>query len=477
MGLSWVKSSQAKKIIISALFVIVAACCAVLGCSLYTGYENSVNDEAEMISNVNRQLCKAVDLKIAEFEKISNLLFTDDNFSQYDAAQVGEDSYESKQLEDEMGRQLESLSLLGNYSDFCVMYKNDKTIGIVCSATENLLDNQLYETADNLLEGKKTAWIVGQGGDYSRIYYIRKEGDFAIFLASFYAAQLSDLFLSDNQLGGAKCYILGENMDIAASTDSVQKIGLDSEYLADLDKSNCTIIDTDYIQCINTMSNGWKAVTVKDLSEKKNQLNKQIIVGLGIMIVACVLYLIIFVAAVSLESYSLSKSQDAVDSLTGFYNAEAAENLIADKIETCMAGSTIMLALISIKNYNLIFEDYGEDGCSEAVVILSDMLKQMYNENSVVARTQENEFAIFADFSEYDLFKAHDRLRENLKQLESRLDECQLPQGRGMIKCAIGAAIYPDVSQDYDMLYECAKTALNEAIKGEDLNCVLYKNK
>jgi len=222
-------------------------------------------------------------------------------------------------------------------------------------------------------------------------------------------------------------------------------------------------------------------ITVKDLSGISSEHQNTLMVCGGILVCAVIILIIAYLLILPSDSRAEKSSPEKVDKLTGLHSSEAVENLIADKIETCISGSTIMLALVSIENYRLINENYGRAGINEALLTVSHTLTEMFgdfedeNSGNIVGKTDMNEFVIFADFTEYDLFKAHDRLKESLRALDAKLKQCELSSDRGMIKCAVGAAIYPDSSTDYDELYECAHNALEESWNNGGKKYVLHK--
>ena len=110
------------------------------------------------------------------------------------------------------------------------------------------------------------------------------------------------------------------------------------------------------------------------------------------------------------------------------------------------------------------------------MVKVSGVLREFYGKNNTVGKTGENEFAVLADFTDFNLFKAHDRMKANIRQLEEELDKLELENERGMIRCAIGAAIYPDDSDDYDVLYENAKAALDDSAQTRACKCKFFKD-
>ena len=169
-------------------------------------------------------------------------------------------------------------------------------------------------------------------------------------------------------------------------------------------------------------------------------------------------------------------SADTIDRLTGLIMNEALENVIIGKIDRCINGSTMVLMLIKVKNYELISENYGESTVDEAMVKVSGVLREFYGKSNTIGKTGENEFAVLADFTDFNLFKAHERMRSNIRQLEEELDKLELENERGMIRCAVGAAIYPDDSDDYDTLYDNAKEALEDSSQIRACKCRFYKD-
>lgn len=53
--------------------------------------------------------------------------------------------------------------------------------------------------------------------------------------------------------------------------------------------------------------------------------------------------------------------------------------------------------------------------------------------------------------------RAYGNVRAYVKELNDKLKECCLDDDRGYIKCAVGASVYPETSDDYDELYEWQK--------------------
>ena len=136
----------------------------------------------------------------------------------------------------------------------------------------------------------------------------------------------------------------------------------------------------------------------------------------------------------------------------------------------------MVLLLVKIKNYELISENYGESAVDEALLKTAEVLRDFYGKNNTVGKTGDNEFAVLADFTDFNLFKAHDRMKANIRQLEEELEKLELENERGMIRCAVGASVYPDDSDDYDTLYENAKAALEDSAQIRACKCRYFSD-
>ena len=168
-----------------------------------------------------------------------------------------------------------------------------------------------------------------------------------------------------------------------------------------------------------------------------------------------------------------------VDMLTGITNEEEAENLAADRLETCISGSTLMLALVKIINLNDIAHKYGRAGYNGAIIKTFRGLAGFFGTDdpdckNILGRAGEGKFLIMADYTQYDLFKANDNLKEGLVQLSERLNSIYIDTP-GDINICIGAAVYPHNSTDYDELFEMAEKALEEALKDDEKTYALYR--
>lgn len=472
-----------RRIIILSVLIMLTACICVCTFCIYKNYEYQISHDANLVSSMNLQMRENVDSYLNKLEDTSKILFSQADYMKYDATAAVKDNYQVLKMEEKINDYLTSLSLIDNYSDFGIIYRNNHTVGIVSDGTMNLYGADPFSSIEECIGDNRTIWYAGYKGDRKKLYYFRRVNNNSIFVSSFYMTGFKSIFPDSAQLKNVSVILVDNTRRIVFSTDD--KSGeIDSKYSnAFSDNDNCTVVGSDFIASVSSgIGNDWQLITSMDLNPLIHNFKQIAVVCVGICIFLIIMFFFLSFLAISGSSadgknVNSTVKPDSIDELTGLSNAENAENLIADKIETCITGSTIMLALVSIKNYKLINDNYGISAVNEALIKTSRLLSDIYGENNIVGKTGENEFAIFADFTEYDLFKAHNNLKNNLELLENRLSGCELDNNRGMIKYGIGAAIYPDCGFDYDELYEIAKSALKESIEKDNGKFVLDSGK
>lgn len=462
------------------VLILVAACCAIAAVSSIRLFKSRINSETEAVKSLNKQIELSLEKYFNNIEDASKVILANRSFAAYNSADTKIEKYDAIQIENEIEEFLLNMSMLDNYCDFCIIYVNDHIIGKISVGTQDLMNEKIYRDFKNILGDDKTKWLSGINGSYNKIFYLRQVNDNAVFVSSFYTSELGDVFpINENE--STISYLTDKEGNIILSSDNTSGKRLDDKLTENGNSGRYTVTDTEYVQSFSELPWDMNVITVKDLNGISSEHENTLMVCGGILVCAVIILIIAYLLILPAESGTEKSSHERVDKLTGLHSSESVENLIADKIETCISGSTIMLALVSIENYRLINENYGRAGINEALLTVSHTLTEMFGDfedkksGNIVGKTDMNEFVIFADFTEYDLFKAHDRLKESLRALDAKLKQCELSSDRGMIKCAVGAAIYPDSSTDYDELYECAHNALEESWDNGGKKYVLHK--
>lgn len=455
----------------------------VFAVSAYHFSEDSKESNSQLVSSMNLQMRKSFNSYLSKLENTSKIFFSKKDYISYDITRQKNDYSNNIRKEKEIEDYLVSLSLMDNYADFGLVYRNNHTIGKITDGMMDIYEGNMFYALSEYLGSDMTKWVTGYNNDYTRFMYLRKANDNAIFVASFYSTDLENVFPTEKQSGKVK-FLLSDNQNRIIYSENEKELGkkLSDNKIEMIDgNKDCIVITNDYITSISSCGSDWKLSTILNLERQHDNLRRNAIISISITLFNLIIFhLVGFIITTGknpeLAIKSTPRHSDDKDVLTGLLNAEATENEIADKIETCITGSTIMFALISISNYSLIVDNYGEQTANEAIIKVKNVLTDMYGENNIIGRMDKNQFAVFADFTEYDLFKAHNNIKENLNILEKNMAKCELDNNRGVIKTAVGAVIYPDNSDDYDELYAQALEALDMALENGSKKAVLIKN-
>lgn len=461
------------------MLVIMSA--VMSGYAGYLHYESQLNSEAEMLSVTADQMSISVRLYFKKLEDTGLALLANSEFLAFDADDEGMDQYDKQQTLNAIEKKVSELSVMGNYCDFAVVYKNNVYAGTLTDTTREAFE---YESGDmylylrQLMEGSRSMWVTGV--DHDKVFFIREVNENACFVGGFYMSELEEIIKSETNWDSMHLMVYDNGGRRVINIGNTELDPMD--YFGDvLTEGNYSLISGAKVQENKQIINGWSLVLIRDKQELRSYYRKiffEIAAMLMIAIVSLVVYSVVNSRGVGFEIEPVRNSP-VIDALTGINNAEAAENLIADKIETCISGSTIMLALVRISNLSELSKKYDRSAYNGAIIKTYRALAQYFGTDeesspNIIGKTGENEFVIFADFTEYDLFKAHDRLRNSIEELSLVLGTVYI-QTTDDVRINMGAAVYPDSSTDYDELYDIASAALEEAEQTEGVRCVLHK--
>ena len=471
------RTAIASGLVITATFIITM---------LFGNYlilQQNTEESRDNVYAMNNQLARGAASKLHKLEDISSRVFLRKSIVGYDASVYNHgDQYETLQKEKDIADFLESLSSADNYNDFFFLYANNHTVGRVSKSTNEFFGGNMYETVRGYLKNKQSAWITGIDGDYERLYLVRTINAGTVSVSSMFTSEMKTIFPEPS----------ADNLSFLMTDDSgnvifsVNRTDVSDEALRKLKNEwqdgEPVVIDTlKYTAGSAQCGDSWHVITVSNFSARNSRYLRIMMYCSLILLAGVVIVVFIGVLFSSARMpdniiYRGGYSTNNIDRLTGLIMNEALENVIVGKIDSCINGTTMVLMLVRIKNYELISENYGENAVDEAMVKVTGVLREMYGKNNTVGKTGENEFAVLADFTDFNLFKAHDRMKANIRQLEEELDKLELENERGMIRCAIGAAIYPDDSDDYDTLYENAKAALEDSTQTRACKCRFFKD-
>lgn len=315
---------------------------ALLSVSLITYSETrkaTTRKISELISAESRQLELNIDSYLTSVERNATLLFSDPAYYDYDPANESLSDYDKIQAEKKIQDRIVDLGLMENYSDFAIVYSNDKTVGWFSTMTSNLfVDGGIYDTFSGLIndDDKQDAWAFDVRGSRDRCYYVKRLNDDAVLVASFFSRELSDVFQLTDELSGMKVQLANEDGLIVYSSDS-KEIGqpLPEEVS---ENANTAVFQNNLLVDSNTCSNGWNVYTSISedavMSDITNLHLKTItIVFLLTLIVGIAGILLVLNVQKSVGGIVGTLEEKAnIDALSGAMNKAAFQTLVARKL-------------------------------------------------------------------------------------------------------------------------------------------------
>lgn len=432
-------------------------------------------------TDLNLQMKKSVSAFLDGMNATGKVLFSNGTIIPY------EGTIKDPELEERIDEYLLSVCVVDNYADYGIVYENGTSLGRISDGCRDLFNDNIYGGLSLVLGDGTSSWFTGfydedkDVFDFNKLYYVRRINRKALFVSSCYSIELESRVLTEFSSTDLRSVLCDEQGRIIFDTGSkspsetVEK-EIISLFLTDKDS---TFMDNHVIASCSDFDNGWRLITVIELQGRAKQSYKFALIMLVVAFTVFLIFeIIVQMSAARYDPERISYSEsDNVDTVTGLHNAFFTENVILDKIEMSLTGSTFVLMIVNIVNLNAIDETYGEEVREEAMVKVAQAIDDLFGPQHTVGIMKRDEFAVFADFTDINLMKAYDDIKTSVAGLAQRLKRCELDAGRGEIRTAVGAALYPDCTADYDELLEFAETAARECRDDRSKDYVIYKKK
>lgn len=145
------------------------------------------------------------------------------------------------------------------------------------------------------------------------------------------------------------------------------------------------------------------------------------------------------------------------DSLTGIYNRNGGEKLIAKLMSK---GHHFALALIDLNGFKAVNDIFGHDAGDEVLIFVAEQLKEKIRKNDVAIRWGGDEFVLLLQAEdETSVEKVISKVNEGVKQPFYFNDDDEPT----IVSMSVGVAFYPYTSSDIDALIKLADIAMYKA--------------
>ena len=376
-------------------------------------------------------------------------------------------------------------SYVFDYADLGIIYSTGNSAGIVSDGIKSLFGADVYGRADVTLSGRDECWMAFFSGDLSRACYLRRLNDNSIFISSFYATKIGIVF---NTIAGESNLMLcltDRSDRVIYSSDNMNVTPgerLPTDILEDFDGRTNVIVGSEKgAGCSMELDSGWRVYSVAraqgsgrfSASRDETFITIVGISTLLIFISAGLLVCLFFMNPRRSRKKLVSETDDFFGVLTPFY----CEEKISDLIETSLVGGTWAFTLVKIKDIAEIRERLGEEFVSGGQKQLANILKESFPDSAIGINTRDD-FVVFTDFSDFDIFKAHENLRATHEEVKKQFESLLVgDNGDYKLDASMGVCIYPDSGRDYDELDSKAAKALASALAMEGDSLVFYEDK
>ena len=382
------------------------------------------------------------------------------------------DLSEINRTEDEITAVLLSISLNDYFADFGIAYENGSTAGIITDSTRDTFNGDMYGGLCSFIpEGKNDGWGTGFGGDYEKIYFVKRVNEHAVITVSSYSKELDRRIKDVTGFAEAQTAVINSEGVIICSADSDRQDAIGTQidnrpFAMITDMHNITVENDDYYVATDDITDNWRSICIFS-KEHFNRDNRRlyfslIIIGAAAIFLSTAISLFItrrLSAAALTQLYA--SGLDGVDRLTKLTNKFSTEDMIIDTLESSPMGSCYGLVLIDIDNLKDINDNLGRAAGDDTILQVSNLIRSVFGENAVIGRLGGDKFETLADVTDYDLFKCLSTLEHKCAELCESLNSTYADEEKQYkIAVSVGAALYPLSSDTYEGLLSNADEAL-----------------
>lgn len=149
-----------------------------------------------------------------------------------------------------------------------------------------------------------------------------------------------------------------------------------------------------------------------------------------------------------------------IDTMSGFYNKQATENIINDEITRLEKDTLSALLVMDIDNFKEINDKFGHIKGDEVLIEISNSVKPLFRSSDILGRVGGDEFVIFLK----DL-NTEDHATKKAQDILDAIKSIVIGNKEYEVSVSIGIAFYDKDGSDYKELFDKADKALYKAKK------------
>ena len=262
------KSIQRIQLLFGVIYVMITVIFAIAVSTMLinSSKESMENNASNLIAADAHQIELNVDNYLDTVETVCCLLFSDETYYGYYDTNPNLTEYERIVAKDTITSRIVDLGMMENFSDFGVIYPNDKSAGWISQTTESMFPNGgTYEFFSGLItdSSREEGWATEVMGNTDRIYFVKRLNPNAIAVLSFYTNEFDSVFTVPDELSRMTVRMVDSEGIIIYSTDESEVSNTLPSDIASMigDQTGISAMDDNYLVTSNVLSNGWSVVT------------------------------------------------------------------------------------------------------------------------------------------------------------------------------------------------------------------------
>ena len=441
-----------------------------------------VNRISALNETLALRVSEAVDNFCSSAEADCDRVFKVQNVMQYDPIVNDYPGYESSKLRNEVRDELLELAAGKSYNDFFLAFADTQSVGKVSVSADSYLLKRAPSSVSEYLGGANDSWMFSPGGTSRKMYYLRRITDHSAFVLSCYIDEIEPLIMSSYGTQKDDMYVIltdGSDRVMISELDSERTgMKLSSEISRRFTHSNETAVFDDFLGTSVTTRCGWKVVVFSRDPMKITDIPVAISGAAVIVLFIVIMCVLIGIASTAgfVGSEIYQPESEYSDPISGRLNEYGLDEKISERIETSLIGSTYAFIVIGVKDYDTIRQTVSLSYRRSMIEGLVRISESYFAERRFyIGRISGDRLVMFVDFSEFDLFRSHDKLVKECTDLAKEFEGFTADSSSSIkLGVNIGVCIYPDHAEDYDTLLEKAERAASKAEKKDGSCVVIY---
>lgn len=469
------KSLQRIQITFGAMYITVTIVFTIVVSSLLLGSlkRTAEKSASDFISADAHQIELNIDNFLETVETVCSLLYSDEAYYGYYDTNPDLSDYDKVIAKDAITTRIIDLGMMMNFSDFGVIYSNDRSAGWISQTTGSMFTNGgTYDYFSSLITDplREEGWATNVMGNNDRIYFIKRLNPNAIAVLSIYTNELNSVFSVPDELSAMTVRMVDSTGTIIYSTDESEiAMALPSDISMMIgDQTGISALDSNYVVTSNNLSNGWRLVTSISTSYlMKDEIAITTTVSVMIIIVSL---LIVLFQLIVLKRYNRSvanvvvnlEDKAATDLMTGLLNKTSFRLQAESDLKIYNGKQSTVFIIMDLDNFKSVNDQLGHKVGDDVIVSMGNILKEIFSENFVrVGRIGGDEFAVYCSFVDKKQERAEEWAKyktERLyvafeKKFKDKIEQFDLSISMGVLVEGAGDHLYDD-------LYKRADTAL-----------------